>query len=515
MDGAAAYRDRSIAVTGASGYIGSALMAALRSGGASPVAIDVRHPSAWRDIADHVDVIFHLAANTSARETSGNPEASYQATVRPITHLADALRTTGMRPRLIFASTATIYGSTARSPVDESAPPSPQTIYDLHKLWAEQQLAMMSGQGLIDATALRLSNVYGASPSPASKRDRGFLNGVVARAISGHDLCVYGDGRYTRDFVAIDDVVNALLTAGSRAGGPSAVCNVASGIGVPMREAVELVADRVGVVTGHRVAVRTIPWPAETAAIDQRSFTADVGRMHREYGWHPTVPLSAGIERMVAAIATAPVEEPPRSSIRLSLGSGGRPLAGYLNVDSDSLEAIRARYPDTPLGDDFTFARHDILSLPFTEGSVDEVRADSLIEHLGFNEERRFFEEAIRVLKPGGLLRLSTVDFDAAARQWLAADDDWRDFYRSDASAIRDQHWFGTYSYAANNRWGYQTATLFGNQNGAGQFHRNCYSEAKLRAICARFGLVVDSVERFRWQGDRDPMLALRARKAG
>ena len=63
------------------------------------------------------------------------------------------------------------------------------------------------------------------------------------------------------------------------------------------------------------------------------------------------------------------------------------------------------------------------------------------------------------------------------------------------------------------NRWGYLTATLFGNQNGAGQFHRNGYTRAKLVAICARLGLVVESLEPFRWQSDRDAMLALVARK--
>ncbi len=202
-----------------------------------------------------------------------------------------------------------------------------------------------------------------------------------------------------------------------------------------------------------------------------------------------------------------------REPVRLNLGCGGRPLPDYVNVDLDSLEDIRARYPTRTYDDDLIVVNYDIFNLPFEDGSVEEVRSEALIEHLPFIDEARFFAEVVRVLKPGGLLYLTTVDFERTAEQWLAAADDWRDFYRDDPEAIRMYHWFGTYSYGVANRWGYLTATLYGSQNGDGQFHTNCYSEAKLRAICVRLNLKVEAVERFKWQGDRDHMLALTATK--
>lgn len=201
--------------------------------------------------------------------------------------------------------------------------------------------------------------------------------------------------------------------------------------------------------------------------------------------------------------------------IRLNLGCGGRPLNGYINVDMDTLEQIRLRYPNQIFPEDLVVVQHDIFNLPYADNSVDEIRSEGLIEHLPFIDEPRFFYEIVRVLKPGGILYLSTVDFEMAARQWLAAVDDWRDFYRNDEDAILNQHWFGNFSYSPENRWGYLTATLYGSQNGAGQFHTNCYSEAKLQAICKKIKLDVVSIDHFQWKQNRDHMLGLTAKKAG
>jgi SAM-dependent methyltransferase len=201
------------------------------------------------------------------------------------------------------------------------------------------------------------------------------------------------------------------------------------------------------------------------------------------------------------------------NSIRLNIGCGGRPLSDYVNIDMDTLEQIRERYPNRQFADDLVVAQYDIFNLPYPDNSVDEIKSEGLIEHLPFIDEPRFFHEVLRVLKPGGVLYLSTVDFEMAAKQWLAAEDEWKDFYRNDSEAILSEHWFGTYTYSSKNRWGYLAATFYGSQNGAGQFHTNCYSEAKLRAICKKLNLKVLSVDHFQWKGDRDYMLGLNAIK--
>lgn len=198
---------------------------------------------------------------------------------------------------------------------------------------------------------------------------------------------------------------------------------------------------------------------------------------------------------------------------RLNLGCGGRPLPGYINVDMDTLDQIKLRYPNQHFENDLVVEQFDIFNLPIVSDSIDEVKAEGLIEHLPFVDEPRFFSEVVRVLKPGGILYVSTVDFEMVVKQWLDAEDNWKDFYRTDTDSILNQHWFGTYTYQPVNRWGYLTATLFGSQHGAGQFHTNCYTQKKLRAICQRMKLDVMSIDQFQWKGDRDYMLGLTARK--
>lgn len=201
------------------------------------------------------------------------------------------------------------------------------------------------------------------------------------------------------------------------------------------------------------------------------------------------------------------------NEIRLNLGCGGRPLRDYINIDQDTLEEMRERYPNQEFDDDLTIEQFDLFNLPYKDDSVDEVRADGLIEHLPFIDESKFFYEVKRVLKPGGIMQVSTVDFEKTVNQWLDAEDNWKDFYKDDDKSIHDQHWFGTYTYKPINRWGYLTATLYGSQNGAGQFHTNCYTEKKLSAICEHINMDVLSIDQFQWKGDRDYMLRLTAKK--
>ena len=97
--------------------------------------------------------------------------------------------------------------------------------------------------------------------------------------------------------------------------------------------------------------------------------------------------------------------------------------------------------------------------------------------------------------------------------QWLSSRDEWKDFFRNDNEAIEQEHWFGTYSYHSDNRWGYLMASIFGTQNGQGQFHKNAYSKLKILNIFKKINFEVIEISDFRWKGNRDKMIRAIGRK--
>jgi nucleoside-diphosphate-sugar epimerase len=302
-------------VTGAGGYIGSALVDALvlhscrvtRIGradlvpmeGAQAVKADVRKADVWRDIAETADIVFHLAGNTSVYDAAKDPVSSLSATLMPIAHLVQAAQKWRRRPRVVFASTATVYGLTTELPVAETFETNPVTVYDLHKLFAEHQLAMATRHGVLDGVSLRIANVYGPSTGVSAADDRGILNKVTVLALKGRGLTVYGDGCYLRDYVYISDVVNAMLLAGfaPNLGGNS--YNIASGVGTTISHAFELVAKEVAKISKKLVPINCEPWPSGADLIEFRNYTADINLYSKATGWKPHTSLREGISRLV------------------------------------------------------------------------------------------------------------------------------------------------------------------------------------------------------------------------
>lgn len=305
----------SVAITGASGYIGSALVDSLQQRGCRTLVVSskelnsntkskkligsIRSLECWTEIVQFAEVIIHLAGNTSVYAAASDPTESLNSTLLPVTQLLKAASMLKRKPRVILASTATVYGLTAVLPVAESTEPKPITFYDIHKLFAECQLGLATDQGIVEGVSLRLSNVYGPSERINGATDRGILNRITAKAVRGEDIIIYGDGSHLRDYVYIDDVVNSFLAAGLAIGAPTGVFNVGSGSAVTINTAFNLVSQKIEALTGRKIGVSYASWPIDADPIELRNYAASIQKIKETFGWAPTVSLEDGVTSLI------------------------------------------------------------------------------------------------------------------------------------------------------------------------------------------------------------------------
>ena len=304
-----------VVVTGGGGYIGSALIEQLKQHPCqiirigrrelSPVegvvdwVLDLTEKQTWLHIVQEADVIFHLAGNTSIAVAEADPEENLVTTLHPVMHLVAAARELDKAPHVVFASTVTVYGLAKDLPVVESIIPEPLTTYDLHKLYAEQQLEKAQREGLLSVVSLRLANVYGAGVLDSQASDRGILNKITQRCLAGLSIQLYGGGDYIRDYVYIDDVASAFVLAGMVQNSVPVSCNIASGTGATIKEVFGLVASEAQQLTGQTAELEKVPWPLGISQIERRNFIGSIDSFHSISGWSPKVSLDEGIRKLV------------------------------------------------------------------------------------------------------------------------------------------------------------------------------------------------------------------------
>ncbi len=311
---------RRVLVTGGAGFIGShvaeafaaagdrvAVLDDLSAGkraqvppGAEFHELDVGAAAAAEVVrTGRFDVICHLAAQMDVRRSVADPRSDARVNIDGTLNVLEAARAGGGRPRVLFASTGgALYGDLAEPPTAESAPKDPQSPYGVAKLSVELYLAYYGRVHGLDALALRFANVYGPRQDPHGEA------GVVAifcdRLLDAEPLTVFGDGRQTRDYVFVADVVRSVILA-ARAPIPPAggLDTRAFNIGTGVETDVLTLARTLGDAAG--TSARTVHAPARDG--EQRRSAVRIDAAARALDWRPDVPLARGLRDTYAWFA--------------------------------------------------------------------------------------------------------------------------------------------------------------------------------------------------------------------
>jgi UDP-glucose 4-epimerase len=313
-----------VLVTGGAGFIGSHLCERLLASGVDVTALDdlssgsrenlpadVRLVAA--DVADadavgacvsagRFDAVLHVAGQASIATSYTSPGRDLRANVQGTLNVLEACLAAGV-PRLVHASSMTVYGEPDDVPTPEDAPCRPVSYYGITKQAAERYVLVTGDRPDADlaVTALRMFNVYGERQSLTNPY-QGVLAIFVGNVLRGEPITIHSDGRQTRDFVHVDDTVDAWLRVLDEPATHGRVYNVGSGRETSIGELARAVIAACGEDPDA--------WPIRTGSAqrgDQRRSAARIDALAAATGWRPATALADGLARTVEWARGAPV----------------------------------------------------------------------------------------------------------------------------------------------------------------------------------------------------------------
>ena len=308
---------RRVLVTGGAGFLGSHLVerlsgrnevtvlddlstGSLRNLGSSRETVHLKRasilqPKTLATAMKGQEIVYHLAAKTSAAESVQTPQEYWRANVEGTVNVLKAAADAGIK-RVVFASSAAIYGNTEASPKVETMRPAPASPYATTKMVGEfacQEISQVSG---IETVVARVFNAYGPRQLPSSA-----YAGVIAKFCSAlaadQPIEIHGDGEQTRDFLYVADIAEAFELAGEKhvAG---EVFNIGSGAATSVND----VARQLSEITVTPIKAKRMP----TREGDVRHSRADIEKASEKLGFTPRTSLREGLERTLAYFHTMP-----------------------------------------------------------------------------------------------------------------------------------------------------------------------------------------------------------------
>jgi UDP-glucose 4-epimerase len=245
-----------------------------------------------KNVFQGMDYVFHQAAIPSVPRSIEHPRATHEANITGTLNVLLAARDNGVK-KVIYASSSSVYGDTPTLPKKEDMSPNPQSPYAVTKLAGEYYCRVFHQVYALPTVCLRYFNIYGPRQDPSSQY-AAVIPAFIQKVLGGRPPIIFGDGKQTRDFIFVKDVVEAnILAAESDAAG---VYNIGKGERVSINGLAELVIKLVG----NRVA----PVHREPRPGDIRHSLADVSRA-RQFGYNPMYNLEEGLRETIRVMRGA------------------------------------------------------------------------------------------------------------------------------------------------------------------------------------------------------------------
>ncbi|MBN2227995.1 MAG: NAD-dependent epimerase/dehydratase family protein [Candidatus Thorarchaeota archaeon] len=303
-----------VLVTGAAGFIGSRLVEILLSKGYQVVGIDnfrtgkrknleealqndrfrlyeldISQAVPTTDINGPIDVVFHLAAISSVKESIESPILVDSTNVVGTINVLELARRLDVR-RIVFSSSAAVYGDPERIPITEDTPVSPLSPYAASKIAAEMYIQTYSKLYGIEGTILRYFNVFG--PRQAYSEYSGVISIFINEALNNSPIKIEGSGEQTRSFIYVDDVAKASILAAEREGARDMVMNISGTKAVSISSLAQQVKE---LVRGTRSDILNIsPRPG-----DVTHSIGNIERAQRILGFTPEMTLEDGLNHTI------------------------------------------------------------------------------------------------------------------------------------------------------------------------------------------------------------------------
>ncbi len=264
------------------------------SGGVEFIQGDIRDLELLGRAVAGADYIFSLAAQVSYVDSNTEPLLDLDINCRGHLNLLNACVQVNRKARIVFTSSRFVYGTIEYNPVDENHPFNCLSIYGIHKLVGEKYYRFYHDAHGLETVSLRIANPYG--PRQQMKHSKyGIVNWFIRLALEGKPLTVYGDGSQKRDYIFVEDVAEALVSAALSRGTTGQVYNLGSGTGTPFMDMVRMVAE---LLPGTEI--KQVEWPADRYFVETGDYISNIGKITGATGWKPRTSMQEGIARTIA-----------------------------------------------------------------------------------------------------------------------------------------------------------------------------------------------------------------------